>query len=144
MELGKEKYGRPFTEEQVENIKVVMRLTPLFNCIIHLISVEDIKWISYYKFNEKLSFFDCFIFKNALLRLVASLLILFYQLIIYPCFHKYIPSMLKRIELDHSLFDTTSYKVVIVSQVLYGIVFALILPISLEFTTAQSPCSVST
>ena len=96
-------------------------------------------------------------FKNALHILVASFLILFYQLLIYPCFHSYIPSMLKRIGVglvfslfttiysvvmlafkDHSLFDTSSYKVVIVSQVLYGIAFALILPISLEFTIAQS------
>ena len=158
LDLAKEKYGGPFTEEQVENVKVVMRLTPLFICIIGLICAEDIKWISYYKLNEKLSFFDCFMFKNSLHILVASFLILFYQLMIYPCFHSYIPSMLKRIGVglvfslfttiysvimlafkDHSLFDTSSYKVVIVSEVLYGIAFALILPISLEFTIAQSP-----
>ena len=97
-------------------------------------------------------------FKNLLHTLVASLLILFYQLMIYPCFHKYIPSMLKRIGVglvfslfttiysvimlafkDHFLFDTTSYKVVIVSQVLYGILFALIFPTSLALTIAQSP-----
>ena len=40
---------------------------------------------------------------------------------------------------DHFHFDTTSYKFTIVSQVLYGISFALILPTSLEFTIAQSP-----
>ena len=158
LELGKEKYGGPFTEEEVENVIVVIRLAPLFICIIGLVCAEEIKWISYYKSNEELSFFDCFMFKNALSHLVASLLILFYQLIIYPCFHKYIPSMLKRIGLglvfslftttysviilackDHILFDTTSYKAAIVSQCLYGIGFALIFPTSLAFTIAQSP-----
>ena len=158
LDLGKEKYGGPFTEEQVENVKVVMRLTPLFICIVGLVCAENIKMTSYYKSNEKLSFFDCIMFKNALHALVASLLILFYQFIIHPCFHKYIPSMLKRIGVglvfslfttiyyvimlackDHFHFDTTSYKFTVVSQVLYGISYALILPTSLEFTIAQSP-----
>ena len=157
LDLGKEKYGGPFTEEQVENVKVIMRLTPLFICIISLICAENINWIIY-KQHEKLSFIDSFVSKRALYALVASLLILFYQFIIHPCFHKYIPSMLKRIGVglvfslfttiyyvimlackDHFHFDTTSHKFTIVSQVLYGISFALILPTSLEFTIAQSP-----
>ena len=154
----KNKYGGPFTEEQVENVIVVMRLTPLFICIVGLACAEEIKLISYYKSNEELSFFHCFMFKNALSHLVASLLILFYQLIIYPCFYKYIPSMLKRIGLglvfslfttiyfviilackDYILFNTISYKAAIVSQCFYGIAFALIFPTSLAFTIAQSP-----
>ena len=158
LDLGKEKYGGPFTEEQVENVKVVMRLTPLFICIVGLVCAGNIKWISYYKSNKESSFFDCFMSKNALHTLVASFLILFYQFIIHPCFHKYIPSMLKRIGVglvfslfttiyyvimlacnDHFHFDTTSYKFTVVSQVLYGISYVLILPTSLEFTIAQSP-----
>ena len=35
--------------------------------------------------------------------------------------------------------NTTSYKAIIVSEILFGISFALILPTSLEFTIAQSP-----
>ena len=158
LDLGKEKYGGPFTEEQVENVKVVMRLTPLFICVVGLVCAYNIKWISFYKSNEELSFFDCFMSKNALHALVASLLILFYQFIILPCFHKYIPSMLKRIGVglvfslfttiyfvimlacnDHFHFDTTSYKFTVVSQVLFGISYAVILATSLEFTIAQSP-----
>ena len=158
LELGKAKYGGPFTEEQVENVIVVMRLAPLFICIVGLICAEDVKWNSYYKSDKDLSFFECFMFKNGLHSLVASFLILFYQLIIYPCFHNYIPSMLKRIGVglvfslfttiysvimlackNHFLFDTTSYKAVIVSQCFYGIAFALIYPTSLAFTIAQSP-----
>ena len=158
LDLGKNKYGGPFTEEQVENVKVVMRLTPLFICIVGLVCGENIKWISYYKSNEDLSFVDCFMFKNGLHALVASLLILLYQLIIHSCFNKYIPSMLKRIGVglifslfttiyyviilaykDHLHFKITSYKFTVVSQVLYGISYALILSTSLEFTIAQSP-----
>ena len=158
LDLGKDKYGGPYTEEQVKNVKVVMRLVPLFICIVGLICAEEIRWISYYKSDEKLSFFECIVFKNASHTLVASLLILFYQLIIYPCFHNYIPSMLKRIGVglifslfttiysvmrfackDDFFFGATSFKAVILSQVLYGIAYALIMPTSLEFTIAQSP-----
>ena len=158
LDLGKEKYGGPFTEEQVENVKVVMRLTPLLICIVGLVCADDLKWISFYKSDEDFSFFDCFMFKNGLHNLVASLLILFYQLIIQPCFYNYIPSMLKTIGAglvfsffttiysvamlackNHFLFDTTSYKATIVSQCFYGIAFALIVPTFLAFTIAQSP-----
>ena len=156
LELGKEKYGGPFTEEEVENVIVVMRLAPLFICIIGLFCAEEINLISHYKSNEE--FFDCFKFTNTLSHLIASLLIFIYQLIIYSCFYKYIPSMLKRIRLglvfslfttiyfviilackDHFLLNTTSYKAAIVSQCFFGIAFALIFPTSLAFTIAQSP-----
>ena len=158
LDLGKDKYGGPFSEEQVENVKVVLRLSPLYICVVGFVCAEDVKWISYYKSDEELSFFDCFMFKNGLHTLVASLLILFYQLIIYPYFHNYIPSMLKRIGVglvfslfttiysvvmlackNHFLFDTTSYKAAIVSHCFYGIAFALVFPTSLAFTIAQSP-----
>ena len=158
VDLGKDKYGGPFTEEQVENVKVVMRLTPLFICIVGLVCAENIKWISYYKSNEELSFIDCFMFKNGLHALVASLLILLFQLIIRPCFNKYIPSMLKRIGVglifalftiiysviilaskDRFHFEITWYNFTVFSQGLYGMSCALILPSSLAFTIAQSP-----
>ena len=158
LDLGMDKYGGPFSEEQVENVKVVIRLTPLFICIVGLVCAEDVEWISYDKADEDFSFLACFMFKNSIHTIVAFLLILFYQLIINPCFHNYIPSMLKRIGVglvfslfttsssvimlackDQFIFDTTSYNFTVVSQVLYGIAFALILPTSLEFTIAQSP-----
>ena len=57
LDLGMDKYGGPFSEEQVENVKVVIRLTPLFICIIGLVCAEDIEWIRYYKSDETV-FFD--------------------------------------------------------------------------------------
>ena len=158
LDLGKDKYGGPFTEEQVENVKVVIRLTPLFICVVGLVCAQNIKWISYYKSNEDSPFFDCFMFKNGLHALVALLLILLYQLIIHPFFNKYIPSMLKRIGVglvfslfttiysviilaskDRFHFEITWYNFTVFSQGLYGMSSALILPTSLAFTIAQSP-----
>ena len=40
---------------------------------------------------------------------------------------------------ENRSFSTTSYKAIIIPQILYGIAFALILPTSLEFAIAQSP-----
>ena len=36
LDLGKDKYGGPFTEEQVENVKPLLRLTPLLICVVGL------------------------------------------------------------------------------------------------------------
>ena len=159
LDLGKNKYGGPFTEEQVENVKVVIRLVPLFICIVGLSFARNINWTSFYKSDEKSTYFAaCFVFEDSFPFLVGALLILLYQLIINPYFHKYIPSMLKRIGVglvfslfttiysvimlackNYFLFDITSYKVVIVSDIFYGTATALIIPTSLAFTIAQSP-----
>ena len=53
LDLGKEKYGGPFIEEQVDNVKVVVQLAPLFIRTVGLVCAEDIKWISYYKSDEE-------------------------------------------------------------------------------------------
>ena len=128
-------------------------------CVVGLSFARNIKWTSFYKSDEKSTYFAaCFVFKDSLYSLVGVLLILFYQLVINPCFHKYIPSMLKRIGVglvfslfttvysvimlvckNYFLFDITSYKVVIVSEIFYGTATALIIPTSLAFTIAQSP-----
>ena len=90
--------------------------------------------------------------------LVSVVALLLYQFVIHPCFYKYIPSMLKRIGLglllafftttyyviifvckEHFHLDTTSYKAMIMPEILYGISYALIFPTSLEFIIAQSP-----
>ena len=79
-----------------------------------------------------------------------------YQLLIYPCFYKFIPSILKRIALgltfallttlyyivmlacrDSLYLNTTSYKAVVVPLILYGIAYAFIISTSFEFTIAQ-------
>ena len=101
LDLGKEKYGGPFSEEEVEDVKTVLRLLPLFICVvgfpmswgafdlpIHVSGLGD----------DDLSIYVLKCLEEYRIPfIVCSLLILLYQLIIYPCFYKYIPSMLKRI-----------------------------------------------
>ena len=100
LDLGKEKYGGPFYEEEVENVKTVLRQIPLLICIVGGHLFDDVKWTSYFTHisNESdLPFFSCAISKNMVTNLVTAVFLFLYQLVIYRCSCKYIPSMLKRI-----------------------------------------------
>ena len=153
LDLGKEKYGGPFSEEEVENVKTVLRLTPLFISMVGLICAHELKkhHVSY-KISQ---FISCFILYDSLYFSIAILIIL---LLLSQMLRKYIPSMLKRIGLglvfaltvqlyyvimfackDYFQLNTLSYNAIIIPEILYGVSHALILPTSLEFTIAQSP-----
>ena len=42
LHYGKDKFGGPFTEEEVEDIKTVLRILPLFVCMVpHGISIDE-------------------------------------------------------------------------------------------------------
>ena len=157
LDLGKEKYGGTFTEEEVENVKTVLNMIPLMICIVGLSCADEIYW-SIMKGPNPInsSFKSCFILNNTMKSVTPAFLLLLHQFFIYPCFNKYIPSMLKRIGvgLVFALATTVSYVVIfkyqkntlsyfndllLIPQVLYGVAFALIVPTSLEFTIAQSP-----
>ena len=103
LDLGKEKYGGPFSEEEVEDVKTVLRLLPLLICGVGF----SISWGTYnlpidvsgFDSDNMSRFIQSYIKENRIPFFVCSLLFPFYQFIIYPCFYKYIPSMLKRIGL---------------------------------------------
>ena len=157
LDLGKEKYGGPFTEEEVENVKTVLRMIPLMICIVGLSCADEVYWSIMMGSNPiNSSFKSCFISNNTMKFITPVFLLLLHQFLIYPCFNKYIPSMLKRIGLGlvFALATTLSYVVIfkyqrntlsyfndllLIPQILFGVAFALILPVSLEFTIAQSP-----
>ena len=158
LDLGKEKYGGPFSVEQVEDVKTVLRLIPLLISLVGLFCARELAMNCYLILNKTPEFISCFVLNDSLYFSVAVVLILLYQLLIYPCFYKFIPSMLKRIGLgliialmttlyyvfmlackDSLYLNTTSYKAVVVPDVLYGIAYAFVLPTSLEFTIAQCP-----
>ena len=157
LDLGKEKYGGPFTVEEVENVKTVLRMIPLMICIVGLSCADEVYW-SIMKGPNPInsSFKSCFISNNTMKFITPVFLLLLHQFLIYPCYNKYIPSMLKRIGvgLVFALATTLSYVVIfkyqrntlsyfndllLIPQVLFGVTFALVVPASLEFTIAQSP-----
>ena len=101
LDLGKEKYGGPFSEEEVEDVKTVLRLLPLFMCVVGF----PMSWgafnlpinVSGFGDDNMSRFLQWGIEQNSIPFIVCSVLIPVYRFIIYPCFYKYVPSMLKKI-----------------------------------------------
>ena len=161
IDLGKEKYGGPFSEEEIENVKTVLRLIPLMICVVGLTCADEVYWSIMLGSNTggNSSFQFCFVSSNAMKYITSLSLLLLHQFFIRPCFYKFIPSMLKRIGLGLAFAITTTLSLVIIfkynydnrnvlltfdylmliPQILYGVAFALTFPVSLEFTIAQSP-----
>ena len=157
LDLGKEKYGGPFSVEEVEDVKTVLRLIPLLICIIGGQCAGDYGWYNDNHKNQYSHVMSCLVENNSLSYVVSSFLLLCYHFVIYPCFHNFIPSMLKRLGLG--LLFALSYPVshliivlcqndlngnfefykVIVPQILLSVSNSIVFPISLEFTIAQCP-----
>ena len=93
MDFGKEKFGGPFTEEEVEDVKTVLRLLPLVICLSFSVgALQLIRMMVYLLYDDE---------KNSLLNesitnwLFPLLLIPLYQLLLHRCFHSCSPSMLR-------------------------------------------------
>ena len=94
MDYGKEKFGGPFTEEEVEDFKTVIRLLPLVICLSLSVSTLDIH-PRVYLFDDNDSNIVFVVNKAISNWLFPVLLIPLYQLLLYRCFHSFSPSMLR-------------------------------------------------
>uniref|UniRef100_A0A1X7VPM9 Uncharacterized protein n=1 Tax=Amphimedon queenslandica TaxID=400682 RepID=A0A1X7VPM9_AMPQE len=164
LDLGKDKYGGPFTEEEVEDVKTFFRMLPLLIATVsYAVSDEVYHWIMLGWFGAvKLSFLDCAIASDFFNFATSTVSFIFWLLIIKYCFQNCIPSILKRLSagqvvnfiallsklilltinpLDSTNTNNAPYtnNFLILSQFLDGLKFILIIPASLEFTVAQSP-----
>uniref|UniRef100_A0A1X7UKY2 Major facilitator superfamily (MFS) profile domain-containing protein n=1 Tax=Amphimedon queenslandica TaxID=400682 RepID=A0A1X7UKY2_AMPQE len=145
IDLGKDKYGGPFTVEEVENVKTVFRIIPMFIAIIGYSLSEEV----YFNNDNNTSFLVCGILNDGLHNGCSFLLILLYLYFFRVFFYKYIPSMLRRMSfgLVFALISRIPYLLPflnitwkeLASQILVGISYVLVNPVSLEFIVAQSP-----
>ena len=90
IDYGKEKFGGPFTEEEVEDVKTVLRLVPLV-ISLSLFEVADVLPENLFNPNTVLH--------NALdieidARLLLLLMIPVYRFLLHRFIHRYTPSML--------------------------------------------------
>ena len=150
LDLGKEKYGGPFSEEEVENVKTIFRMIPLFISMIGLGCTDEVYWNIMLGQAVKVSYISCFT-SLIFFKFLTLTVLLFFYFLLRLCLHKYIPSMLKKIGLGllFAVCSMASYTVIlrfygnnnvlIIPQILSGIAYALIFPASLEFTIAQCP-----
>ena len=159
LDLGKEKYGGPFTEEEVEDVKTVFRMLPLLVSTIALHCVYEIyQWIVIGNHN---SIFKICVLKTEFGSYITSVaMFLIYMLLVRLFCQRCIPNMLvmQAIGLVFALAGQISKTVIfayyrneaasempfvspvlIGPQILQGLMFAFIFPVSLEFIIAQSP-----
>jgi peptide/histidine transporter 3/4 len=158
IDLGKEKYGGPFSEEEVENVKTFFRMIPLFIALIgYGCSTEVNRQYTSGNIDSQHSIINRFITVH-LFKLLTAVFCFVIYMISNKFLYKYIPSLLKRIGFgliialcslitsavivkvyEDQNQSLSLYYAIIAPQVLNGIMFFLIIPSSLEFTIAQTP-----
>ena len=91
MDFGKEKFGGPFTEEEVEDVKTLLQLLPLLVCLSLVVGSTTVSSASLLVDREYTDITLNIGMKGWLIPLV---MIPFYRFLLYPIFHSHIPSML--------------------------------------------------
>ena len=102
LDLGKEKYGGPFTTEQVEDVKVFLGILKVLLALGPLFVVEISTSLLLLAFSGHISgaYYTCsFISSDIIPSLVIVFLQVLYTVLLRPLVHNYIPGMLKRIGL---------------------------------------------
>ena len=132
IDLGKDKYGGPFTVEQVENVKTVLRLIPLLSCILPVNAMGYANTIDTFTALCRLSHLGFWIHFVSFCIVTTALPI--YQFFIYPFLYNYIPSMLRRIGCGMFL--------IVLSQALVSSVSAYV-EVQTHSNRTNTPCPVS-
>ena len=109
LDLGKEKYGGPFTTEQVENVKVFVNILKVLVSLGPIFAVEKSTNILQFLFSQHLSgqVTSCIqtpLFLDLLPLLFSIVLLGLYVTILRPLISDYLPGILKRIWFGIILF----------------------------------------
>ena len=96
IDFGKHKFGGPFTEEEVEDVKTVYRLIPLLVAAFGVsFSLEINDQLGLHTIPTTRTTFMCVQnLKRTVFYVTPVILIPFYRFILHPLVHKYIPSIL--------------------------------------------------
>ena len=101
LDYGKHKFGGPFTEEEVEDVKTILRLLPLFLSTFGALVANNLAYKDHFQAHiistagellpcvERLQKFTAY--------LSAIVLIPFYRFIVLPLLQNRIPSLMKRV-----------------------------------------------
>ena len=97
LDYGKHKFGGPFTEEEVEDVKTIFRLLPLFLCFFGpFITIKVISYRKNLSQQTSSSPFESADLQHIVAMMLPILLIPAYRLIVFPLLHNRIPSLIKR------------------------------------------------
>ncbi len=100
LDFGKQRYGGPFTTEQVEDVKVMINIVKVLITLspFFLLELTGNTELVHYRSYVSSNLFLGVIIKNSILSpLIVTVFIAFFLLIIRKCVFKYAPSILKRI-----------------------------------------------
>ena len=112
LDLGKEKYGGPFTTEQVEDVKVFLGILKVLLTLGPFFAVERTNsillpvfyaHISEPYFYESILSYPCSLSSDVLPSIVIIILLIFYIVLLRPFVQEYVPGILKRIGLGMTL-----------------------------------------
>ena len=102
IDLGKNKYGGPFTTEQVEDVKTFLRMLVLIFLVRSVYGITEEKMLKL-DVNEALKFqeadktldqcLSCFMFMN-IYYITGAVLIPINEFFIYPVFHRCLPNII--------------------------------------------------
>ena len=92
IDFGKDKFGGPFTEEEVEDVKTVLRLLPLLICLSFATGTANMCPTNL--LIDDLEYTDIVLNIGMDSWLLPLLLIPIHQFLLNPCFYMYFPSML--------------------------------------------------
>ena len=98
LDFGKNKFGGPFTEEEVEDVKTVLRLLPLLPLMVTFgVLVEPVSFV-HHTIPAALSRFPlCLLeLRYTIFYTLIVVSVPIYHFLVYPFLYKYSPSMLKR------------------------------------------------
>uniref|UniRef100_A0A1X7VD50 Uncharacterized protein n=1 Tax=Amphimedon queenslandica TaxID=400682 RepID=A0A1X7VD50_AMPQE len=105
LDLGKDKYGGPFTEEEVEDVKTILKLLPIL-----IVNGLAVSFNGDFLLDTNLKHYGCVeLHEGNIIGAVYVFIILLHQFVIYPCFYKHIPSMLKRMGLGMGLIVAVNF-----------------------------------
>ena len=168
LDLGKDKYGGPFTEEEVEDVKTFFGYVPLLVCIFGLTAIITVRPSLNASSNDKVMA-NCLINNNSITYLSIATVLVTYKIVFSKCCYKYVPSMLKRVGLglgilllcttilfamdlqdynidkdcaiNSTVYGDTNINYVLASvfEIVHGIGSIVVLLSSGELTVAQSP-----
>ena len=162
IDLGKSKYGGPFSTEQVEDVKTILRLL-VVSSLLSIVSLSLIFGIDeplsnvleMHSFTSDVAYF--FAHNPVIYAILATFA---FEFLVYPLAKNKLPSILKRITavpliltlvslvcfflklasyLSHSSESTTTWIVNVLYTVMSGILSQVLFTAVLEFMCAQSP-----
>lgn len=101
LDLGKEKYGGPFTEDQVEDVKTFLQMLPLIICMVFFVVTVD-QFNPYFFMihdEDKGRHFveNCLLSSVYFINSLTILITMFVYQVFKPLFDQCLPTMLRRI-----------------------------------------------